>query len=89
MMTDNDARTHVAVNVQALLEKAGKSTYWLMKETGELPNRIYPVVKGEAMASVGLLSRIAEALGVPMDALIEKPSKKNLEKFPVNHAKSA
>jgi len=86
---DQDTRAYVAANVQHRLGVARKSTYWLMKQTGELPNRIYPVVRGDAMASAGLLSRIAEALDCTADALLSKPSKNILEKFLEKYAESA
>lgn len=89
MTNDRDAQSYVAANIQARLNAIGKTTYWLMKATGELPNRIYPVVRGDAMATAGLLSRIAEALDCTADFLLSKPSKKNLGKIPERHAKTA
>jgi len=86
---DEDTRDYVAANVQHRLSECGKTVYWLMKTTGELPNRIYPVVRGDAMATAGLLSRIAEALGCTADALLAKPSKKILEKFLEKRLQSA
>lgn len=87
VISDNDARIHVAANIQHRL--GHRTTYWLMKTTGELPNRIYPVVRGDALATAGLLSRIAEALDCTTDALLSKPSKKILDNFLLKQAKSA
>lgn len=89
MATDKEAKIYVAANVQHLLDQAGHKVFWLMKATGEFPNRIYPVVRGDAMASAGLLSRIAEALETTADALLSKPSKKILQEFSEKQKKSA
>lgn len=89
MTTDADAKIYVAANVQGLLAQSNRKVFWLMKATGELPNRIYPVVRGDAMASAGLLSRIAEALQTSTDALLSKPSKKILQNYFDKQKKSA
>ncbi len=89
MITDDDAKLYVAANVQSLLEKQGHTVYWLMKTTRDLPNRIYPVVRGETIPTAGLLCRIATALGVTADDLMARPPKKNLEKILHQLVKSA
>jgi putative transcriptional regulator len=56
--------------LKEVLEKKGKSQYWLARETGITNNSINAYVNGKVEPSLTNLSKIAEALGVPGKDLI-------------------
>ena len=80
-MDDQKAKAVFSANVKRLLHARGKNTHWLMLETKELPNRIYPAVKGAALPTLGLVSRIAKALGVKVDELLDEKRAKEFSKI--------
>lgn len=71
MLTDDEVKAAFSANVSRLLEEQGHSIYWLRKEIGVGEGTIYPIVRGKVVPSVAISSRIAEALGVAIDDLIE------------------
>jgi len=74
-INDEDTKLTIATNVIRALKKQGKSRYWLAKETGEYEGTIANVCHGRNVCGAGMLSRIANALGVTTDKLLEKPKK--------------
>lgn len=80
VISDIDAKRNIAFHVLRLLEKKGKSRYWLSKQTGEYESRIAAVCKGESLCKSGLLARIAEALETTTDDML-RPIPKKLRKL--------
>ncbi|MEJ0057747.1 MAG: helix-turn-helix transcriptional regulator [Bacteroidota bacterium] len=56
--------------IKEVLQEAGKSGYWLAKETGISYNSINGYVNGKIEPSLTNLVRIAEALGVDVRQLV-------------------
>lgn len=56
--------------IKEVLEKKGKSQYWLAQETGITANSINGYVLGKVEPSLTNLARIAEVLGVQGKDLI-------------------
>lgn len=69
-VTDQAAKSRVAENVARLLVERGMSQQGLANATGENKMMISRVVRGEHVPGIGLISRIAEAFGVSVDALL-------------------
>jgi transcriptional regulator with XRE-family HTH domain len=74
-VTDENALKHIAANVARL--RGDRSLYWLAKEADTYPSNIQRIERGETMPGAGLLSRIADALGVSMQALVDPPRNKH------------
>lgn len=72
-VSDQEALEHIAANVLRL--RGERSQYWLAKEVGSYPANIARIEKGETMPGAGLLSRLAEALGVSVQTLLDPPPK--------------
>lgn len=70
-MNDQETKRVFSANVQRILAEQGHNVRWLQLATDEYPNRIYPAVRGDAMPSAGLLHRIAKALNVSVDLLLD------------------
>jgi len=70
-MTDQQANANFSANVNRLLREQNRSKYWLVQETGDAINRIYPAVNGTQRPSPGMLTRIAAALNVTVDELLD------------------
>ena len=88
-VTDFEACEHVSSNVLRLLDEQGHSVYWLMKELGMSPGALYPIVRGENVPTLGTTSRIADALGVTVDDLLELPRKREEKRSLKKSRKSA
>lgn len=71
MITEDDAKVSISRNVSKILEKQGRSVYWLKNQLGVGQGTIYPIVRGEVCPSVAMAARIAEILGVSVDTLID------------------
>jgi transcriptional regulator with XRE-family HTH domain len=56
--------------LKEVLEKKGKSQYWLAQQTGITNNSINAYVNGKVEPSLTNLERIAEVLGIPGKELI-------------------
>lgn len=70
-MTDEQALKHIAANVVRL--RADRSQYWLAKAVGTYPANIARIENAENMPGAGLLSRIADALNVSIQDLLNPP----------------
>lgn len=73
-VSDELALKHIAANVVRL--RADRSQYWLAKTVGTYPSNIARIENGESMPGAGLLSRLAEALDVEIQQLIDEPPAK-------------
>lgn len=74
-VTDDEAKTTLSANVVRLMGERGWRQIDLANATGENEMTISNVCRGKHAPRAGLLQRIAEALGVSIDALLE-PQKK-------------
>lgn len=74
-MEDHETKLVIAYNVNKLLEKQGRSRYWLAKVTDGHQSTLADVCHGRKVCGAGLLTRIAKALGVTADDLLKKPRK--------------
>lgn len=81
-VSDLEARTLFSQNVNRLLVETGRNVHWLMVVTQENANRIYPACRGETNVSVGLMTRVAAALGVTLDDLVPVKSMTTEETAP-------
>jgi len=72
-VSDEEALNNIAKNVAAL--RGERSRYWLAKETGTYTINITRIENGDHMPGAGLLSRLAEALGVEIERLLQKPNR--------------
>lgn len=70
------AKANISANVRRLLDERGMSVYQLAKKTGEPPNTVYRIARGDNEPGTVLLCRIAEALECTMDDLLAFPEKK-------------
>lgn len=72
MITDEQAKAAVSENISRILEEQDKTAYWLMKRLDMSPGAIYPIIRGESLPSLAMSARIAEALGVSVDSLLQE-----------------
>lgn len=78
-MSDDQALRNIAANVRRL--RADRSRSWLAREVGSFPINITRIEEEKHMPGAGLLSRLAEALGVSERDLLHNPApKKNSRK---------
>lgn len=73
-MSDEQALKNISKNVKHL--RGQRSQYWLAKQVDTYPANIARIENGESMPGGGLLSRLAEALGVAVDTLLHPISSK-------------
>lgn len=73
-MTEDQARRHLAANVQRLLASRGLTQSELARRTGDAQTTISRVVRAENVANLSLAARIAEALETTIDYLIAPPA---------------
>ena len=85
VVSDHEAKENVAENVSRLLEQNGISQSDLARATNESPMRISLVVRGIHQPTAGFLARLAEALGVSADFLLNDPA----ENFPKKSRRTA
>ena len=85
MVTDTEAKDNVAENVSRLVGQLGISQAELGRRTGESPMRISLVIRGIHQPTAGFLARLAEALGVSADFLLNDPA----ENFPKKSRRTA
>lgn len=83
-VSDDEAKLNIAANLLRL--RGAKSYSQLAREVSTQEERIYPatierIEKMRHMPGVGLLSRIAEALGVSVDTMLSEPSKSGRKKI--------
>lgn len=72
-MTDKQAMRRIAVNVKRLRTQKGLSMGQLARLIDDYPPAIKRIEDEQNMPGVGLLTRIAEALGVTVNDLLEAP----------------
>lgn len=72
MVTDAEAKSIIAGNIDRLLDEQGHSRYWLSKQTGDDQAKISHVMSQKSMPSAGFLIRVAEALGVSLDEIMKE-----------------
>ena len=70
-MTDPKVNARFARNLAKVLAERGLNVRWLMVALDENANRIYPACRGETNLSLELATRIAKALDVSLDELVE------------------
>ena len=78
MVSDIEARRNIASNLRRILQERGISQVKLAALTGECEMTISRVIRGTNTPGVALIARIADALDVSMDRLVEKPAERNL-----------
>lgn len=83
VISDTTALERIAFNVNRLLDATGMSRYRLAKNTGESEQTIKSVADGAHNPRVSLVARIADALGVKIDDLLQPipAAKKSGKKF--------
>jgi transcriptional regulator with XRE-family HTH domain len=72
-VSDDEARDNIAANVARL--RGDRSKYWLAKQAGTHTINITRIENGDHAPGPGLLTRLAEALGVSVDTLLRKPNR--------------
>lgn len=70
-VTDDEIRERIAANVNRLLEKKGWSGHDLAREARESSETIKRLRRGQNDVRVGVVVRVAAALKVPVDKLVE------------------
>lgn len=72
-MTDQQALRRISRNLRQFREEQGLSMSALARAIGGFPSAIQRIEDGNNMPGVGLLTRLAEALGKSMDDFLEEP----------------
>lgn len=80
MLTDDDAKTHLAENLRRLLDETKTSQTALAQAVDVSNMSITFYLQGVRMAGAGPLARIAEFFGVSTDFLLAKPTRKKSQK---------
>jgi hypothetical protein len=80
VLTEAEAKKIVAKNVVSRLDELGHSRYWLAKQTGEHQSTIGNVCHGKKCCSAALLARIAEAIGLTPNDLLDRKTSRNSKK---------
>lgn len=70
MITDEQAKSFLAVNLTRILRNRGLSQNALARMTNESPMRISTICRGTNVPDIACVARIAEALDVSIDALV-------------------
>ena len=83
-MTDEQAKFNIAANLLRL--RGSRSYSQLARECSTDDEKIYPatierIEKTKHMPGVGLLSRIAEVLGVSVDDMLAEPSARDRKRI--------
>ncbi len=83
-VTDEQAKLHIAANLMRL--RGEKSYSQLARECSTEDETVYPatierIEKMKHMPGVGLLSRIAEVLGVTVDTMLSAPNSRDRKKI--------
>jgi transcriptional regulator with XRE-family HTH domain len=71
VISDDEVKKNIAANIAQTLHLMGKTQGWLANQVGVTPAAISLIVSGDRMPGAGVLRRIAEALNVRMDRLID------------------
>lgn len=75
MATDQQLLDNIAANIAARLQLLGWSQLELAKRSGVNQPTINRICRRENLAGVGVLHRIAEAMGTSLDLLTAEPTK--------------
>lgn len=78
MLTDDQTRSNIVVNLRRILASRGISQRKLAEMAGEPVMNISRVARGENLANVATIARIAEALDVSIDRLVSPVPEKIL-----------
>ena len=73
MISDDEARQNLAVNLRRLLATRGMTQSQLAEAAHETQATISRIVNGSQLAGGGVLARLAEALDVSADRLLGSP----------------
>ena len=74
MITDKEVSQAISRNVARL--RGARSKYWLAKQAQTTTIHVSRIERGLRVPGPGMLSRLAQALGVTVDTLLEAPKKK-------------
>jgi transcriptional regulator with XRE-family HTH domain len=66
---------NIAANVTRILESRGLSVADLVESTGEPPNTIYRLCRGDNVPLADLVDVVARSLDVSVERLFQKPAK--------------
>lgn len=69
MLTNDDTKEIIAVNLRALMAEQGHSINALAKLTGDSVTTIFNAYHGKKLISAGVLARISSVLGVDVGRL--------------------
>lgn len=75
-VNDEIALAVLSANLQRELEARGWSIRELARKTGDPVMTIHNAVSGRNLPKVGVVVRVADVLGLPVDALFEARAKK-------------
>ena len=75
MLSDDQAKLYISENVQSLLLQKGWTQSKLAAICKESEMRVSLMVRGIKIPSAAFLARVAEALEVSVDQLLEDPRK--------------
>jgi transcriptional regulator with XRE-family HTH domain len=75
VLSDEQAKQNIAVNVQALLDAREWNQRDLARAIDESDMRVSFLVRGVKLASAAMLARVAEALETTVDALLAYPKR--------------
>jgi transcriptional regulator with XRE-family HTH domain len=77
-VTDKQALHRIAVNLRRLRESKGLSMNALARAIDDYPATISRVEDEQHTPGIGVITRIADALGVTVNDLLEEPSRQKL-----------
>lgn len=72
-MTDVEVSKNLQANLRRVMEERGLSRYALAKQANESQMNIGRVCKGKCIPKIGMVMRIAAALHVGVDDLLQPP----------------
>lgn len=73
-VTEAQAKAAISKNLNRILGERGQSPYWLMTQLEMSPGALYPIVRGKKLPSIATAARIAAALEISVDVLLETKS---------------
>jgi transcriptional regulator with XRE-family HTH domain len=79
-VSDDETKKNIAVNLRRLLGSRKISQNGLANLIEESPTRINQYAQGKKMPGAGVLTRIAEKLGVTIDDIVSPPSSRHRRK---------
>ncbi len=76
MITDEQLKRNLSRNLKKTLDIQGLTPYRLAKMVDEPQTSVYRIVRGENVPNAVLLARMAEALDVTVDSLLQSARKR-------------